>query len=178
MLRDSWSRCFESVGDSTAIAFQRELLMKARFIIVGQCPAIVAGFLLLCASGSAQERATSPEAPRPPVEVPGITSQVLSRTTVAGAPGKLSIAARVTYEPGARRPKHYHTSQVFFYILEGTMAVQEDGKEPIPLKPGDYLLVKPGTVHAHWNASTAEKLVFTEFTLVDEGQRSTVFVEQ
>jgi hypothetical protein len=33
-------------------------------------------------------------------------------------------------------------------------------------------------VHAHWNASTTEKLVFTEFVLVDEGQRSTVFVEQ
>jgi quercetin dioxygenase-like cupin family protein len=45
------------------------------------------------------------------------------------------------------------------------------------LKVGDSLLIKPGTVHAHWNASTTAKLVFTEFILVDEGQRSTVVVE-
>jgi len=58
------------------------------------------------------------------------------------------------------------------------MVVQDDGKEPIRLKPGDSLFIKPGTVHAHWNASTTRKLVFTEFILVDEGQRSVVFVEQ
>jgi hypothetical protein len=42
---------------------------------------------------------------------------------------------------------------------------------------GDSLLVKLGTVHAHWNASATAKLVFTEFILLDEGQRSAVFVE-
>jgi quercetin dioxygenase-like cupin family protein len=102
----------------------------------------------------------------------------LSRTVVPGAPWKLAIATRVTYEPGARVRKHYHTSQVVFYILEGAMVVQDDGKEPVTLKPGDSLLIKPGTVHAHWNASTTGKLVFTEFILVDEGQRSVVFTEQ
>ena len=58
------------------------------------------------------------------------------------------------------------------------MAVQDDGKDPITLKPGDSLLIKPGTVHTHWNASSSAKLVFTEFILVDEGQRSVVFMEQ
>jgi quercetin dioxygenase-like cupin family protein len=66
---------------------------------------------------------------------------------------------------------------VIFYILEGAMVVQDDGRTPVTLKPGDTLLIKPGTVHAHWNASTTAKLVFTEFILVDEGQRSTVPVE-
>jgi quercetin dioxygenase-like cupin family protein len=150
--------------------------MQVKHVVAAQVVIMTAGAILLCAGVNAQERAAEP--PRPSVDVPGITSQVLSRTAVPGAPGKLAIATRVTYEPGARRRKHYHTSQVFFYVLEGSMAVQEDGKEPITLKPGDFLLVKPGTVHAHWNASTAEKLVFTEFILVDEDQRSTVYVEQ
>ena len=57
------------------------------------------------------------------------------------------------------------------------MIVQDDGRDPVTLKSGDSLLIKPGTVHAHWNASTTAKLVFTEFILVDEGQRSAVFVE-
>jgi quercetin dioxygenase-like cupin family protein len=57
------------------------------------------------------------------------------------------------------------------------MVVQDEGRDPVTLKSGDSLLIKPGTVHAHWNASTMVKLVFTEFILVDEGQRSIVFVE-
>jgi quercetin dioxygenase-like cupin family protein len=79
--------------------------------------------------------------------------------------------------PGARIRKHYHTSQIVFYVLEGAMVVQDDGKEPLTLKLGDSLLVKPGTVHAHWNASATAKLVFLEFILLDEGQRSAIFVE-
>ena len=100
----------------------------------------VAGLTLLgnvCASG---QNAPAPELPRPTVDVPGITPEVLSRTVVPGAPWKVAIAARVTYEPGARIRKHYHTSQVVFYILEGTMVVQDDGRGPVTLKSGDSLL--------------------------------------
>ena len=34
---------------------------------------------------------------------------------------------------------------------------EDDGKAPFTLKPGDSLLIKPGTVHAHWNASTGRE---------------------
>jgi quercetin dioxygenase-like cupin family protein len=139
---------------------------------------VIGGAVLLGSAGVCAQTVPVPELPRPSVDVPGITPEVLSRTVVPGAPWKLAIATRVTYEPGARVRKHYHTSQVVFYILEGAMVVQDDGKEPVTLKPGDSLLIKPGTVHAHWNASTTGKLVFTEFILVDEGQRSVVFTEQ
>ena len=40
--------------------------------------------------------------------------------------------------------------------------------------PGDSLRVRAGTVHAHRNASTTDKLVFLEFVIVEKGQRSTV----
>jgi quercetin dioxygenase-like cupin family protein len=138
----------------------------------------VAGAIYLCPGANAQEKAPPPDLPRPSVDVPGVTAEVLARATVPGAPGKLAVVTRVTYEPGARRRKHYHTSQVFFYILEGSMVVQDEGKEPVTFKAGDSFLIKPGTVHTHWNASTTTKLVFTEFILVDEGQRSTVPMEQ
>jgi quercetin dioxygenase-like cupin family protein len=138
--------------------------------------AIVAIAALINAQAAAQQRAGEPEL-RPPVDVPGITPEELVRTTVPGAPGKLALTTRVTYEPGARVRKHYHTSQIVFYILEGAMVVQEDGREALTLKAGDAHLVRPGTVHTHWNASPTAKLVFTEFILVDEGQRSIVFVE-
>jgi quercetin dioxygenase-like cupin family protein len=142
-----------------------------QLVLVLACTAALAS-----AQATAQQRAGEPEL-RPPAEVPAITPEVLVRTTVPGAPGKLALTTRVTYEPGARVRKHYHTSQIVFYILEGAMVVQEDGRESLTLKAGDAHLVRPGTVHTHWNASPAAKLVFTEFILVDEGQRSIVFVE-
>jgi quercetin dioxygenase-like cupin family protein len=140
---------------------------------------LLATTIILCTAGArAQEQKAAPDVPRPPAEVPGITPEVLVRQSVPGAPGKIAIVQRVTYEPAARNRKHYHTSQVVFYILQGAMNVQEDAYEPVTLNAGDSLLVKPGTVHAHWNASTTGKLVFLEFILFDEGQKSTVPMEQ
>ncbi|MGI8525474.1 MAG: cupin domain-containing protein [Pseudolabrys sp.] len=110
-------------------------------------------------------------------DIPGITPEVLVKTMVPGVPWKQAIVTRTTYQPGARIRRHYHPSQVVFLILEGTMQVQEGGKELVTLKSGDTLLIKPGTVHSHWNASKTDKLVFAEFVLVDDGQRSAVFVE-
>jgi quercetin dioxygenase-like cupin family protein len=135
----------------------------------------------LCAStcytaAIAQEKLSGKELPRQS-EISGITPEVLVRTDVPGAPGKIEIITRTTYQPGAELRRHYHTSQIVFYILEGSMGVQEDEKEPVTLKPGDTLLIKPGTVHRHWNMSRTAPLIFTECVLVDEGQRSAVFVE-
>jgi quercetin dioxygenase-like cupin family protein len=127
----------------------------------------------LCVGVSAQDKPVSNQLP----QVRGIAPEVLVQTTVPGVPGKIEMVTRTTYQPGARVRKHYHTSQIVFYILEGAMVVQEEGKEPVTLKPGDTLLIKPGTVHSHWNASTTAPLVFTEFILVDEGQRSAIFME-
>ena len=89
-------------------------------------------------------------------------------------PGKEFRVLRTTYAPGGQNPRHYHPSHVVFYVLEGSGVWQEEGKEPVTLKPGDSLHVRPGMIHAHRNASSTEKLVFLEFVIVDKGQRSTV----
>jgi quercetin dioxygenase-like cupin family protein len=89
-------------------------------------------------------------------------------------PGKEFRVLETTYAPGGQNPKHYHTAHVVFYVLEGSGVWQEEGKPPVTLKPGESLHVRPGTVHAHRNASATEKLVFLEFVIVDKGQRSTI----
>jgi quercetin dioxygenase-like cupin family protein len=89
-------------------------------------------------------------------------------------PSKEFRVLRTTYAPGSQNPKHYHPSHVVFYVLEGAGVWQEDGKEPVTLKTGDILHVRPGMVHSHRNASSSEKLVFLEFVIVEKGQRSTV----
>ena len=104
----------------------------------------------------------------------GITADPLHIFDDASMPSKEFRVLRTTYAPGARNPKHYHPSHVVFYVLEGAGVWQEDGKEPVTLKPGDTLHVRPGMIHSHRNASSSEKLVFLEFVIVEKGQRSTV----
>jgi quercetin dioxygenase-like cupin family protein len=135
-----------------------------------------AALTVLSLPAAAQDKAADNPLPKA-ADIPGISPEVLVKTTVPGVPWKQEIVTRTTYQPGARIRKHYHPSQIVFMILKGTMGVQEDGKEPVTLKPGDTLLIKPGTIHSHWNASKTDKLVFAEFVLVDDGQRSAVFVE-
>jgi quercetin dioxygenase-like cupin family protein len=163
---------------SFAINFQiGESLMSGRAVAaLGMAALLAMCAPTWCTSVSAQERLSGKELPQQN-EISGITPKVLVRTDVAGAPGKIEFVTRNTYQPGTEHRRHYHTSQIVFYILEGSMGVQEDGKEPVTLKPGDTLLIKPGTVHRNWNVSRMVPLVFTEFILVDEGQRSAVFVE-
>ena len=104
----------------------------------------------------------------------GISAATLHSFDDATMPGKELRVMRTTYAPAGQNPKHYHPSHVVFYVLEGSGIWQEEGKSPVTLKPGDSLHVRPGTVHAHRNASAADKLVFLEFVIVDKAQRSTV----
>ena len=121
----------------------------------------VFAMLLLPALAAAQERTGITAVPRHVFDDPAM-------------PGKEFRVLQTTYAPGGQNPRHYHTSHVVFYVLEGSGIWQEDGQAPVTLKPGETLHVRPGTVHAHRNASTTEKLVFLEFVIVDKGQRSTV----
>ena len=105
---------------------------------------------------------------------PGISAQPLAVFDDAAMPAKEFRVLRTTYAPSAENPKHYHTSHLVFYVLEGSGIWQEEGKPAVTLKAGESLHVRPGTVHAHRNASASEKLVFLEFVIGDKGQRSTV----
>jgi quercetin dioxygenase-like cupin family protein len=122
---------------------------------------IAAAVLLACSIATAQERR-------------GISPEPLFVFDDPSMPAKEFRVLRTTYAPGGQNPKHYHTSHVVFYVLEGSGFWQEDGKAEVTLKAGDSLHVRPGTTHAHRNASASEKLVFLEFVIVEKGQRSTV----
>lgn len=125
---------------------------------------IAALFILLTVSANAQIQG----------ERIGITAEPLHVFDDVTMPGKEFRVLRTTYAPGGKNPKHYHPSHVVFYVLEGTGIWQEEGKEPVTLKPGQTLHVRPGMVHSHHNASNTEKLVFLEYVIVEKGQRSTV----
>jgi quercetin dioxygenase-like cupin family protein len=108
-------------------------------------------------------------------QIPGVKPEVLLRAGVPDAPGKVLIVTRTTYDPGAHVGWHRHNGQITFYILRGTMEVQNRGAPAFALKPGDSLLVQPGTIHQHWNASSRENLQFLEYIILDKRRPSIVF---
>ena len=140
------------------------------------CGSLVLGALLISIGGHSMVA----QAPSHPWQAPGHgtapphQANLLLQSDLDGVYNKEIRVLRTVYPPGAANTKHYHTSHVVFYILEGEGVWQEEGKAPITLKAGDTLLVRPGTIHAHWNPSTSVTLVFSEVVIVDKGQRSTV----
>ena len=54
--------------------------------------------------------------------------------------------------PGGRSQKHGHQNPALMYVLNGVGYDVHDG-EQIGWKAGDLLIVPPGTVHQHFNAS-------------------------
>ncbi|MGC9668387.1 cupin domain-containing protein [Planosporangium sp. 12N6] len=69
---------------------------------------------------------------------------LLSPKTVGSTSGFLG---RADLAPGERIAEHYHPySEEFLYLMEGELVVDLDG-EPQPLRPGDALLIPPGTRH-------------------------------
>lgn len=104
----------------------------------------------------------------------GISAERLQMFEDATMPGKEFRLLRTTYAPGGQNAKHYHTSHVVFFVLQGSGVWQEEGQPPVTLRAGDTLHARPGTVHSHRNASATDPLVFLEFVVVEKGQRSTV----
>lgn len=104
----------------------------------------------------------------------GISHKVVIDTGLQGFPGKELKIIHMTYAPGAKNPRHYHTDYVVFDVTSGTGVVQEDGKPAVTLKAGDSLLILPGTIHSHWNPSKTEPWKYTEIVIKDKSQRSTV----
>jgi quercetin dioxygenase-like cupin family protein len=92
----------------------------------------------------------------------------LLRTAVPDTANQEVAVYHVEYEPGGINPRHLHPAAVTFHILSGTGIWQEEGEPPVTLRAGDSLLVPAGTIHAHWNPSSTERLRFLEFIVAEK----------
>jgi len=100
----------------------------------------------------------------------GVTATEILEVVVSDTANKEVTVLDVRYAAGAINRRHFHPAAVTFYILSGTPVFQEDGKEPITLKPGDSFLVPAGTTHSHWNPSKTAGLRWLEFIVAEKGK--------
>jgi quercetin dioxygenase-like cupin family protein len=92
----------------------------------------------------------------------------------ANRAGKVATMLTVEYPPGGSTPPHRHDSHVFVYVLQGSVVMQVDGREPVTLKPGETFYEGPRDVHrTSANASATESAKFLVFIVKDKGKAAT-----
>ncbi len=112
-----------------------------------------------------------------PKDIPQKSGVKATDLIVRGVDGTANLdftVIDVTYEPGGINRRHFHPAAVTFYVISGTPVFQEEGKEPITLKPGESLLVPAGTTHSHWNPSKTEVVRWLEFIVAEKGKGKSI----
>jgi quercetin dioxygenase-like cupin family protein len=98
----------------------------------------------------------------------------LTTKDLSGIAGKEATMLTVEYPPGGATPPHRHDSHVFVYVLEGSIIMQVDGREPVTLKPGETFYEGPQDIHrTSANASATEPAKFLVFIVKDKGKAAT-----
>lgn len=87
-------------------------------------------------------------------------------TNVAGREG---VMAYVDFPPGAAEPLHTHPADAYFFVLEGTLSQEIEGKPTVTLKAGDVVHVPQGKIHRATNTgSTPAKIAVVFFAEKDK----------
>jgi quercetin dioxygenase-like cupin family protein len=90
---------------------------------------------------------------------------------LADIPGKEAVMLTVEYPPGGASVAHRHDAEVFVYVLEGSIVMQVDGKEPVTLQAGQTFHENPKDIHRQSaNASKTQPARFVVFIVKDKGK--------
>ena len=94
----------------------------------------------------------------------------LLRTDLPGIEGKEGIVYIAELAPGAAAGKHYHPGSELFYVLEGSMILEVEGKPPVTMKQGEASHLPPNQVHDVKNASATAPMKGLIFQIPEKGQ--------
>ena len=95
---------------------------------------------------------------------------ILQRAELAGVKGKEAVLALRELPPGKESGKHTQSGTEVVYVLDGSMALEVQGKPPLTLKPGDSFQTGPRQVHNVKNASTTAPAKVIVFYVVEKGR--------
>ena len=84
-------------------------------------------------------------------------------------PGHEVVQAVAEFQPGASVGRHTHPGEEVAYVLEGTIALEQDGKPTRTLSAGQGFVIPAGTVHNATNSSSAAARVLATY-IVEKGK--------
>jgi quercetin dioxygenase-like cupin family protein len=88
----------------------------------------------------------TPSASTPPAHAPGATRTVLLRHAIS-VPGYEEVMVETEMPVGGREGRHIHPGTMFARVLQGTVMLEDDAKQPAVYKAGDSYFVDADNVH-------------------------------
>ncbi len=90
---------------------------------------------------------------------PTVTRNVLMKQDMT-IPGREAVMIAVQLPPGAEEGRHTHPAEVYAFVQEGTISLENEGMPTATLKAGDVFSVAPGKIHnAKNNGTVTAKLL-------------------
>ncbi len=127
-----------------------------------------AGILCAAATSSAHQSKPASDA----------KAAALMTKPLTGIAGKEGLMLTVEYPPGGASPAHRHDAHVFVYVLEGSIVMGVQGREPVTLGAGETFYENPQDVHeVSKNASSTKPAKFLVFMVKDSGKPTSKPVE-
>jgi quercetin dioxygenase-like cupin family protein len=97
-----------------------------------------------------------------------VVAPLITRDLI-GLPGKEVTMETVEYAPGGKSLPHRHNSQVFVYVLEGSVRMQVQGSPAVTLGPGGTFYESPDDLHVvSENASPTKPAKFLVVMVKDK----------
>ena len=109
-----------------------------------------------------------------PVNAENFTGSARMESLFSPHEGSATYAAYVTFEPGARMHWHIHPKGQALIVTAGTGYVQEWGKEPVLIQPGDVVWCPAGV--KHWHGATA-KNAMTHLAISEKSDKAVTWLE-
>ena len=101
----------------------------------------------------------------------------LQQKALSDLPGKEGLMVEVDIAPGEAVPKHRHNSDVFAYVLSGTIVTQVQGQPPRTLHAEESFFEAAADIHldSH-NPSKTEPARLLVFFVKDKGTSPTIYL--
>jgi quercetin dioxygenase-like cupin family protein len=94
-------------------------------------------------------------------------------------PGKEGMIETVDFAPGEVSQPHRHNSDVFVYVLEGSIITQLKGGSPQTVRAGDVFYESPTDIHSvSRNASETQPAKLLVFYVKAKGAPQTVILKE
>ncbi len=132
-----------------------------------QCIGFVLAAAMLGSNAIAQE--LKPVVP----QTPGFQSKPILSSPITGVEGKEVVLISVTLAPGASSPAHTHPGDCHVAVLEGTIELRVEGKEPRMVTGGEAYSNLAGPVHQFANIGDKPARLLNTL-VVEKGKPRTV----
>ncbi|MEM7015129.1 MAG: cupin domain-containing protein [Verrucomicrobiota bacterium] len=105
----------------------------------------------------------------------GLIIDTLMRSDLTDIDGREIVIHKVYIPPNTELPKHWHPSEEFAYVLEGTTTLWQKGKRNLVAKKGDVVKIPIRQIHTGITGDEGASIIV--FRVHEKGEPERVLVD-